>query len=237
MSTVMDKIHLAARRIRDALQPEKTFEIAGNTAKFDVREGRDYHPRYMIGSERPVLRKFLNDLDESDIVWDVGANFGPYSVFSANIADTVVAFEPHPEAVEMLERNRALNEAGFEIREYALGSETTTQTIETSGTTEHHVTEEGGEHSIKIETADSQTPTPTVVKIDVEGYEADVIDGAGELLDREKPRLWFIEIHPTQLESYGREPSDVIDRLHEHNYEITELQRENGRIFIRGELY
>ena len=63
-------------------------------------------------SERKVLEIFISKLSSSDIVWDIGANFGIYSIISAKIISSkgiVYAFEPEKNSISLLKKNVVLN--------------------------------------------------------------------------------------------------------------------------------
>ena len=55
--------------------------------------------------EGEILEDLLDELGPDDVFFDIGANVGLYSLFVAQEADSVVAFEPHPENLDALEWN------------------------------------------------------------------------------------------------------------------------------------
>lgn len=58
----------------------------------------------------------------------------------------------------------------------------------------------------------AEGPDVALLKIDCEGFEADILVGAQHLLERKRPWL-FVEIHPEQLERYGSSVEDVLELL------------------------
>lgn len=64
--------------------------------------------------EEPETIKWLDDLNESDVLWDVGANVGLYSIYAAKISGCkkVYAFEPEAQNYSLLVENIAVNNAG-----------------------------------------------------------------------------------------------------------------------------
>lgn len=138
-------------------------------------------------------------------LFDIGAHYGLFTlVFTSRSEAEAVAFEPSPEAYAVLSHNARLN-PGRRIRtiDAALGASKATVEMAYEGT--HLVATElsGGDpsHSVRmpLSTVDSYVDrfgvAPDVLKIDVEGYELEVLRGARSLLATARP-LVFLEIHP-----------------------------------------
>ena len=59
-------------------------------------------------SEKNILQYFLNKVSNTDIVWDIGANFGIYSLPLSKVVSSngkVYAFEPEKNTFELLKKN------------------------------------------------------------------------------------------------------------------------------------
>ena len=61
---------------------------------------------------------------------------------------------------------------------------------------------------------------PAVLKIDVEGWEWEVLQGARQVLDRARPTIW-LEYWPDGIRANGHEPGDVLDLFDEYGYSVS----------------
>jgi len=142
----------------------------------------------------PIVREFLLSQFAPDRVFvDVGANVGAYSLRAAAKGMQVVSFEPNPENVALLRKNAELNRLSLDLHECALGSsEGRVRLSQTGGTSK--VTENEG-IEVPLATLDSfNLPWVDLMKIDVEGYEFDVVEGARKTLERCHPNI-MVEMH------------------------------------------
>jgi hypothetical protein len=73
---------------------------------------------------------------------------------------------------------------------------------------------------------------PSHIKIDVEGFEDEVLQGGQELLKNTAPIL-FLELHAALLRARERKPEDILERLREWGYHRFER---NGRPLSAQEL-
>lgn len=142
----------------------------------------------------PKVRDFLVALfKEGGVFVDVGANVGAYSVRAAAKGMTVHSFEPNPETLPVLRRNAEINKVTLDINEVALGSTTGTVGFFSNGGTSRVTM--AGDREVPVRTLDSFAyPRVDVLKVDVEGYELEVLKGARETLARCHPAI-MIEMH------------------------------------------
>jgi len=145
---------------------------------------------YEIDVLEEIGRLPLND----GIICDIGANIGNHSVyFSSVLKRDVYAFEPNKIARDILDKNIKVNclEKKIKVFEVALGAE------ESQGTMIVNKTNLGASHvsivpsgNVAIRTLDSFISHDTKVallKIDVEGFEVDVLKGAVETIKNNNP--------------------------------------------------
>jgi len=75
--------------------------------------------------------------------------------------------------------------------------------------------------TVRVSTLDAETEdtTPTLVKIDVEGAELEVLRGARSLLERARPVL-IVEHVPSASAIYGASSGEIWEELHSLDYEL-----------------
>lgn len=192
-----------------------TWTIALRNRLRGNRVARLIYKRWM-GShdyEESFGKRLLASVDGSSIVWDVGANIGLYtSQFLAKGARNVVCWEPAPEAARALRERfgaetvhstrvivmqAALSNASGIARFSAHGDSVTNRlaSVDMPDTDSVEVDVLRADEAV----AAGRVPGPTVVKIDVEGFELDVLQGFGAVLESVDLRAVFVEVHFTRL--------------------------------------
>jgi len=214
------------RAVNRVLRPTSRLEVSGLTATFLNVDAAIHRRIVRAGGERRQLEDFLGELRAGDVVWDVGSFIGMFSVFSSlKVGSTgrVIAFEPEPEARRIVSRNRTINALDhLRILPCALGSEEAEAEIHpsiVSGVATHSllagegVADAGTAVAVRRGdrlVADGEIPAPDVVKIDVEGGEADAVRGMRDVLGASRCRFVMIEVHPEALGRFGSSPEEVV---------------------------
>ncbi len=90
----------------------------------------------------------------------------------------------------------------------ALGKENKEETISFSGEMANN-TGEGDKVKVTFKMLDSYNLKPTILKIDVEGFEMDVLEGGKETIKKYKPKI-IIETHSSDLE---KQVKDFLEKL------------------------
>lgn len=130
----------------------------------------------------------LHLLRPGDGFIDVGANVGSYSVLAAGVAGArVVAAEPVPETFAHLLDNLHLNRLSGQVsaRNVAVGAAAGSLRFTTGLDTVNHVCGAGEAGvEVPVETLDrlAGEVSPVLIKVDVEGYETEVVKGGREAL-------------------------------------------------------
>ncbi len=141
----------------------------------------------------------LHFLRESDLFLDIGANIGSYTVLASGVCRARTwAFEPDPDTLHHLKRNIAINELDglVTVFECALGP-TQGEVPFTVGLDTVNRVAAANDKKVRIvrqERLDKLVGTsqPIMIKMDVEGYEGDLLRGAEALLAN--PCLKVIEL-------------------------------------------
>ncbi|WP_193183412.1 FkbM family methyltransferase [Nisaea sediminum] len=173
----------------------------------------DYRARTLLSKEPGTIR-WLDRLSPDDVLYDVGANVGTYSIYAAKVRGAqCYAIEPDGRNFALLCSNVMLNGLSGRVIPYCLGAlDHTGLSIlfarnREAGSSGHSVGESldealnpvepdfrQGVFSMRLEDFASSynVAAPTFIKIDVDGLEHLVVSGLGKLLD--DPRLRGINI-------------------------------------------
>lgn len=170
-----------------------------------------------------VIQKLLEELKAGEVAYDIGASIGTHAVFMAlkvGKYGKVIAFEPEKNSFKDLIANIDLNKINNIIPfKVALG-DSRKEGIIKGGLGSFTLSEENSFVSVeKIKIVDARSfiqenklPVPSVIKIDVEGYEYNVIKGLEDVLRDKNCRMVACEIHPTLLPK-GISVDDIIGLL------------------------
>lgn len=214
--------------------------------------------------EAPIMFDLLRDLNEGDVFYDIGADKGDYSIKVSDVLQdqNIVAIEPGS-GVEILKHraddkgvdiqilNKAVSNSvgkpyairddgiivkgGFEGQE---GSLTSLSTVD-------------GDEILSSEHINSP---PTVIKMDVNGWELDALRAIIPLIEKDVCRLIYIEIEPPDATNTHRHPplhtlpEDSVARYFEkewsfdkilkilttHGFKIEYMMDKSGDLVIKG---
>ena len=144
----------------------------------------------------------LHFLRESDLFVDIGANVGSYTILAgAHVQARTISIEPVPSTFERLKENIKLNnsESKATILNIALGSKKGSINFTRSLDTVNHVAIEGEEDTIIVEVNSLDNiltnESPALMKIDAEGFETEVLNGAENTLALQGLKAIIIELN------------------------------------------
>lgn len=231
----------------------QTLSIDEVSAEFDATTDRGGHKiRWMFDAEEQFLKDIINELDEDDIFFDIGANLGIFSCFAASVITQghIVAFEPYPPNFHQLKQNISYNtnESNYTTLEVALsdsnGIINFTSPDGDPGNQTANISPTGDSIEVKEVTGDKlvdggSIPAPTVVKLDVEGAEPRVIDGLEESLNNSSCRLFYCEIHlPTEYrpsaEDYGESVESILRKITELGFDIVYNETRGNEVHVKA---
>lgn len=233
------------RRItKDSLE----LECDGITVQFDTSSqiAKDwFYPRYLDGElhEPKITEEVINALSSDTVFYDVGANIGYYTVFASEVCTNgeVHAFELNPHFLHLA--RKSLNENGTRaILNNNAVSNSTGESVGYAGTFGKTSVDREDKHSdqqVESITLDSYCKThsyPEVMKIDVEGFEAHVLEGAEQVLEQGYPKKLFLEVHPSKIRDYDRTLQHIFDLLNRYEYSCTLLEDHRDRDTNMSEL-
>lgn len=154
----------------------------------------------------------LHCLREGDLFIDVGANVGSYSVLAAFVSRSdVIAIEPDPCAIEALGRNIALNGLSSRVQVVAAalgphgGSTRLTIGLDTMNRVSN--VRDAKTREVPMKTLDEVVGErrPVVMKLDVEGFEGQVLSGGRETLSKSSLIAIETECRDDQVRGLMRE--------------------------------
>ena len=182
--------------------------------------------------EPDVWRHVMGEARVGDVVADVGSNIGLYAIALAKrVGDTgkVHAFEPDPVNFRALDRHCHLNQVTARVVPYQVAVARTDGRVafEAGRGSESHissgalVSEVDG---VRLDTVFSGNRLD-ILKIDVEGFEEEVLKGASELLsDRARgPRIIYVEVHPFAWEEVRTTSETLLTLLTDYGYRVQDL--------------
>jgi FkbM family methyltransferase len=162
-------------------------------------------------------------LRKEDVFFDIGANVGAYSILvSQQVNCSVYSFEPHPKTFEYLTRNINIQNKpdSVTLLNFALGEVQGNVSFTENLDTVNHISLDPHEKSINVDIKvldELSLPCPLLIKIDVEGFEFNVLNGAQSFLNNPNLKAIIIELNGSGLK-YGISDSQIHELLILHDF-------------------
>ena len=172
------------------------------------------------------VREYNRISPRGKLAIDIGAHVGIWTRRLAKDFENVIAFEPLQKHIECHKKNcEGLD--NITLHEVAMSNENGTNTIRTtnfnsgmSTLIKKRKTKNSSTHTIETRTLDSfDLPEMDFIKIDVEGWEQQVLEGAKNTILKYKPMM-YIEIWQENIE-------DVTNMLSQMDYGATKVSQYN----------
>jgi FkbM family methyltransferase len=199
---------------------------------------REFYDTYWYFSEAhqgiEEIDFFLQKLHPGDVLYDIGAFRGVYgaaakAAFGKSIS--VHLFEPVPDNLAAINTVGRLN--GFDdyhCVDRAVGSSRPIRGLVDAQDRMLRHADEGADvemtelRSISVDAYSAESGTrPSVLKIDVEGFELEVLAGAEQCFQKHRPRIW-LELHPQHIAAQGHRWEDAVDFLTARSYRVTNFK-------------
>lgn len=197
-------------------------------AKMAAVFGRGTHP------QEEMIELLSAFITKESIVVDVGAHIGTIAVPLAAQARKVIAYEPDIGSFNLLRENARLNGASLDLRNKGLGSASARATIMCV-----HPGNAGsntlmtGDGPITIAALDTEVSQAHLIKLDVEGMEYEVLQGATLLIRGSRPTVCF-EVNLSQLRAHGTSVRKLESFFRSNNYRLyIPLHTKRGRCLGR----
>lgn len=198
----------------------------------DLSDWMQWH--LYFGFSDPSQDNLLSLCRPGDYALDIGANIGATMVLlGERVGPTgqVLGFEPDPQSFQKCQEHLLINsQSHMEVFQLGLGNEQAEKWLRVRVASNQGMNQVSpmGEQTdgtrIKITTLDhffSQRSENRIdlIKIDVEGYEAEVLRGAKATIEKFRPRL-FVEIDDLNLKDHGSAPKEIYDLLESLGYDL-----------------
>ena len=195
---------------------------------------RVYRRILNVSYESDFDQQMMEQLSQSDVVWDIGANVGHFTTkFAEKVGRTgrVFAFEPAVSSYSTLVRNCA-SLANVSCLNLALSDRTGSLNFRDSGLENdptNGLVDDDFPGAIKVPVASGDTliqdksiPPPNVIKIDVEGYEYDVIGGLRNCLRASTTKKVFVEVHFLEMNKRGLKDGavEIVKQLTDSGFSV-----------------
>lgn len=213
----------------------RTTEVDGIKLKLDISDTVGHSSYFAI--DEPAQVVLYNFVKPGMMVLDIGANIGATTLSLAKKVGSegkVYSFEPSPFNYRRAFQNVSLNDFGnIKLINQGLGNEKSTAflyNVNPNNRGMQRLLKENEENKsyektqVTIDTLDNsmkkfEIPAPSLIKIDVEGYEFNVLVGGRETILQHKPAL-FIELDDNNLREQGNTAKELIELILGFEYKI-----------------
>lgn len=184
--------------------------------------------------ETPLKEVFKSIIKKGDRVLDIGANIGFHTLFFADLVGhegLVYAFEPVEYNYQSLKYNVGLNQfQNVRLRNIALGNKNEDLNIvadeHSNNPGSFNLFSKDGNVTVKCHVGDEIVREQRIdfIKIDVEGYEAFVLDGLIKSIKQNRPKIIF-EYDLNYHQKTGLPPDYIFDFFEQLNYKLFEIKQ------------
>jgi FkbM family methyltransferase len=184
---------------------------------------------YMGLHEFDDMGFLLHFLRKEDLFLDIGANICSYTILASGHAGAKsISFEPIPSTFRSLEKNISANNLKNKVQalQVGVGSENGTLTFTSDLDCVNHVaippTEEMSPNNVQVNVVNiddvlKNVECPSMIKIDVEGFETEVLNGMDKTLKNHNLKAILIELNGSG-KRYGYDEVKIHELLLRHGF-------------------
>ena len=243
---ITDGKRFLLNRTRDWITPENPIATFETKYRFRLKANLanpEHQYLYFYGThdERYIVTKLLKIIKPGDTCWDIGANIGFYTCLFASLVEgngRVVAFEPASRTCGYLNENVSLNQfTNVTVVNKGLGDKQERGHLHYSesglaeGTASlKYANGRAASERVTLDTIDNLVPelsAPNFVKIDVEGYQLEVLRGGEQFLKTHAPLLM------AELKDVGETNRAIFAEIEDYvthlGYQLYEIRKHSIR--------
>ncbi len=185
-----------------------------------------------------MMEQLTPSLTPGSLCFDIGANIGITTVWMAKRAGKVYAFEPEPSNLARFRDHMRLNRVdNVVLASCAVSNHEGEATFHLTQSYGHHSLGEvrtspiTGHITVPLITVDNYCEKQKIerinfMKIDVEGFELEVLQGAEQMLRQQRIDLVVFEVSPDILTALSKQAAHLYDLLTESGYCVSKLNRQ-----------
>ncbi len=226
-NSILHNLYISAFESDKLVYAQNHFiELYGNSDSCTLKSSRIYEQ---------ATTYFIRDyLKENDVVYDIGANIGYFSLEFARCVGKhgkVLSFEPHPDIFKVLERNVHRNKYhNIFLNKSACGENKGIQQLFFSTENEGNhkiVANEYSKGSTSVQVIELSSfinkDVPRLIKMDIEGAELLALKGIGNDIIRAHDLDFIIEYHPYEMSFFNSSGKDLLNFLEKFGYKFKDL--------------
>jgi FkbM family methyltransferase len=208
------------------------IDVLQNVMYLDAKDSLDL---FINKIYEPYETKLIsNIISPGDVVLDIGANIGYYTVIFAKLVGQngkVFAFEPEPTNFSLLQKNVSINGcSNVTVEQKAVSNRNERKKLylnkENAGMHTIYKSQYADLDPVEIETIsldtyfNNYTGKIDFIKMDIEGSEYTALEGMKTILQRQNSIKLLVAFFPSAIREYGYEPEQYFDLLRSYGFRI-----------------
>ena len=217
-------------------------EVQGNKMHLDAKDCLQLSINEIF---EPIETNIIKrEIQNGDIVLDIGANIGYYTLMMAKSVGKkgkVFAFEPEPSNFNILKKNVAINKYdNIVLEQKAVGNKNgRTKLYLSEKDTVRHATHKSKwcKDSLEVDIVKlddyfgNNVERIDFIKVDVEGGEIDVFKGMLKILQNNKRIKMLVEFIPEHIIERGSKPEELLQFLITQDFKLSRIN-EQEKVFV-----